>query len=158
MVSLALFQDAKGAAAEGDSKDIKINIDTPVIRGIRQSLRKRFPRLRPFYENGAVGESRQGYLDLREEEKLTLAEKRDLKALRDEENRDRRNLYQAIVEANRFGAERFKDVERIFAREWIEKSRPGWWIQDEKGKWIRKPAPKKDGKEGKEEKEPAEAR
>ncbi|MGH9361557.1 MAG: YdbL family protein, partial [Thermoanaerobaculia bacterium] len=149
-------QEAKkagGAAGKDEVEDgVRINIDTPVLKAIRDSLKKRFPKLEPLYVKGAVGEGRDGYLAAREEGKLSLAEKRDLKALVEEENHDRKNLYAEIVKANRFSDDRLKDVQAIFARKWIEKCRTGWWVQDAKGAWERKPPPPKEaeGKAGKE--------
>jgi uncharacterized protein YdbL (DUF1318 family) len=133
-------QDSK--KAEGGS-DIQIDINTPIIKEIRQSLRQRFAKLLPFYEKGAIGENREGYLEIRDETKLSLTEKRNLKALIDGENRDRKNLYQEIVRANKFDDSRLKDVQRIFAEEWIDRSRTGWWIQTKKGEWVKKPPPEK---------------
>lgn len=138
--------EGKAKGKDASEEDLELEIDTPVIKLIRASLTKRFKKLLPFYEKGAIGENREGYLEVREEEKLSLSEKRDVKALLEEENRDRKNLYLEIVKQNRFPEERLKDVARIFARKWIEKSRTGWWIQDLKGAWERKPPPKKEPK------------
>jgi uncharacterized protein YdbL (DUF1318 family) len=141
LVSFSPPEDRKDEKKARDD-DIRINIDTPVIREIRSSLQKRFEKLRPLYEKGAIGESLDGYLGVRDDAKLTLLEKRDLKQLVEEENRDRRNLYLEIVKANRFEEDRLKDVQRIFAAQWREKSRTGWWIQNAGGEWVRKPPPK----------------
>jgi len=148
MIAAALL--AAPAEPAGREPEIKINIDTPEIKAIRESLVKRFGKLRPFYEKGAIGENREGYIEGRGEEGLSLKEKRDLKGLIGAENDDRRNLYRAIVKANELGEENLKRVQARFAKNWIEKSRPGWWIQGEDGKWAKKPDPKKAGKkEGK---------
>jgi uncharacterized protein YdbL (DUF1318 family) len=125
----------------GDA-DIQIDIKSPVLIKIRASLARRFPKLLPLYEKGAIGENRDGYLEAREEAKLSLAEKRDRSALVEEENRDRKNLYQEILSENKLDKENLKKVERIFAEKWREKSRTGWWIQTAGGEWIRKPPPK----------------
>ncbi len=144
---LAAFSPG-GAGAEDSKKaeggsEIQIDINTPIIKEIRQSLRERYPKLLPFYEKGAIGENRDGYLEIRDETRLSLTEKRNLKALIDAENRDRRNLYREIVRANKFDDSRLKDVQRIFAEEWINRSRTGWWIQTKKGEWVKKPPPEK---------------
>src|SRR6185503_15758888 len=115
--------EAQGPKKEGTATDIQIEINTPIIKEIRKSLQKRFSKLLTFYEKGAIGESQEGYLETRDESKLSLVEKRDLRALVDGENRDRKNLYQEIVRANKFDDSRLKDVQRIFADQWIERSR-----------------------------------
>ncbi len=132
-------------AKDPPEREFRIEIDTPLVRSIRAALVKRFPKLLPFYSGGSVGENREGFIEARDEEKLSLKERRDLKALVDEENKDRRNLYQDVVRANKFDAERLKDVQKIFAAQWIEKSRTGWWIQDKDGKWTKKPPPPREG-------------
>ena len=141
------------APAQGEEKkdappppDIKINIETPVIKKIRESLNARGSKLVPFYDRGPIGEAYNGYCEIRDESKLGVAEKRDLKQLVAEENTDRKNLYLEIVKANHFDESHLKDVERIFAIKWAEKSRTGWWIQGKDGKWVKKPPPPKDEK------------
>jgi uncharacterized protein YdbL (DUF1318 family) len=136
-------------AAFAAENDIKINIDTPAIKAIRESLVKRFSKLEPFYKKGAIGENRDGFIEMRDEAGLSLTEKRDVRALIDAENKDRRNLYAEIVRANNFGQDRLKDVQKIFAKEWAGKSRPGWWVQGEDGKWEKKKAPEKKAPEKK---------
>ncbi len=137
-------------AKDPPERDFRIEIDTPLIRSIRASLVKRFPKLLPFYTGGSVGENRDGFVETLDDEKLGLKDRRDLKALVDEENKDRKNLYQEVVKANKFDADRLKDVQKIFAAQWIEKSRAGWWVQDKDGKWMKKPPPPREGeKKGK---------
>ena len=132
------------AAPAGEEGDIRININTPTIKAIRESLTKRFEKLKVFYDKGAIGENREGYIEARDDEGLSLAQKRDREALVKAENSDRRNLYREIVKENKFGEDRLKDVQKIFAQQWAEKSRVGWWIQKEDGKWEKKaPPPKK---------------
>ena len=41
-------------------------------------------------------------------------------------------------------AERIADIGLLFSEEWQKKSRSGWWIEAEKGKWVRKPEEKKE--------------
>jgi uncharacterized protein len=141
------------AAAAGEEKkespppsDIKINIETPVIKKIRESLNARGSKLVPFYDKGPIGEAYNGYCEIRDESKLGIAEKRDLRLLVAEENKDRKNLYLEIVKENHFDDSHLKDVERIFAIKWAEKSRTGWWIQGKYGKWMKKPPPPRDEK------------
>ena len=56
-----------------------------------------------------------------------------------EENEDRKELYAAVAEALDIDSEQIPRIRRIFAENWIRKSRPGWWIQTKEGRWIRKP-------------------
>jgi len=135
--------DEEGEGKGADKGKIKIDISTPVIKGIRETLKKRQPKLVPFFENGALGEGWDGYVALRLTEGLSLKEKRDLQALLKEENDDRKNLYTEIARENEIEATRVADIGALFAAKWQETSKTGWWIEKEKGKWIKKPEDKK---------------
>jgi uncharacterized protein YdbL (DUF1318 family) len=130
-------------AGEGGKAGIKIDVSTPVIKRIREALKKRYPKLVPFFEKGALGEGLDGYVALRGSDGLALKEKRDLQALVEEENADRKNLYTEIARANGIEAARIPDIGLLFSRQWQKTSKTGWWIETEKGKWIRKPEEKK---------------
>jgi len=126
-------------------KDIKIDLDDPIIERIRAGLKKRYRALLIFYHKAALGEQIDGLVAAREKEvKMTLKEKRRLRALVKAENRDRMNLYKRIVEVNDIDAIDIKRVQRIFARRWIAACKTGWWIQDDRGTWIRKPKTEKE--------------
>jgi uncharacterized protein len=131
------------AGAAEKKPEIQININTPVIKAIRASLTARFPKLLPLYEKGVIGESRDGYVEIRDDSTLGVKEKVSAKALVSEENKDRKNLYTEIVKENHFGEDRMRDVQKIFADQWSAKSRPGWWVQKADGSWEKKPQPRK---------------
>jgi uncharacterized protein YdbL (DUF1318 family) len=116
-------------------------VSSPKIRALKGSLKDRFPRLRPFYNQGRIGETNNGRLVVRNEEGLSLKDKSTLRRLVKEENDDRKELYAAVAEALDIDPEQIPRIQRIFAENWIRKSRPGWWIQTKEGRWIRKPAP-----------------
>jgi len=124
--------------SEAWAADVNIDVSTPAIRNLKESMARRFPQLKPFYDKGAVGENRSGLLDLRDVGGLNLKEKAQLNKLVEQENNDRMSLYRNIVEANKFGPEMISQVQRIFANSWRDKSQPGWWIQNDKGEWERK--------------------
>jgi len=121
--------------------DIEINIQTAKIRAIRASLVGRSKKLKEYYIRLNIGESREGYLVIRDDKSLSLKKKRDLKMLVEAENKDRKNLYLEILRENKFDQGRLKDVQMIFAAQWQKKSLTGWWIQTGKGQWIKKPHP-----------------
>jgi uncharacterized protein len=137
-IRLAAFR-----AEEEPKKKVEIDISSPVIKRIRESLKKRYPKLFPWYERGVYGEGRDGYIALRGVEGLSLKEKKDVQTLLADENADRKNLYTEIARENEIDAERIADIGLLFSEEWQKKSRSGWWIEAEKGKWVRKPEEKK---------------
>ena len=120
------------ALAAGD-----INIQSPAIRAIRASMEKRFPSLKPFFESGAIGMTRDGRLAVRDLNAVSLRERKKVRSLVADENRDRNALYREIAVAN--GQPGWEaDIRGIFATRWVDNAPSGWWYQDSKGKWRQK--------------------
>jgi uncharacterized protein len=131
---LRLFKLGPGQAYAA----MNIDISTPAIRGIRESMKNRFPQLKPFYDRGALGENNNGFVAARDTAGLSLQERSRVNTLIDQENRDRAALYSEIATANKLGPESVPQIEKIFANSWRDKSQPGWWVQDENGAWRKK--------------------
>jgi len=117
---------------------INIEVSTPAIRALKDTMRGRYSYLQPFYLRGAIGENKDGYVEIRDIAGLNLKEKSDLQNLVNQENRDRQSLYIEIIKANKFGNEVLPQVQKIFANSWRDKSMAGWWIQDDNGQWRKK--------------------
>jgi uncharacterized protein YdbL (DUF1318 family) len=117
---------------------VDLNVSTPAIRGLKASMASRFPQLQPLYSKGAIGETSNGYLAMRDASTLSLKERADLNRLVEQENADRRALYAEIMKANNLAANTLPEVERLFANSWRDKSSPGWWIQKDSGEWAKK--------------------
>lgn len=117
---------------------VDLNVSTPAIRGLKSSIANRFPQLQPLYTKGAIGETNNGYLAIRDASVLSLKERADLNRLVDQENADRRALYTEIIRANNIDMGTLPEVERLFANSWRDKSSPGWWIQQDNGQWAKK--------------------
>jgi len=113
-------------------------VSTPKIRALKQSLKERFPKLRPFFNRGNIGETNDGFIRIRDESGLNLKEKALLRNLEKEENNDRRSLYAQVARALDVDRSQIGRVQKIFAERWINNARPGWWIQEENGEWIKK--------------------
>jgi uncharacterized protein YdbL (DUF1318 family) len=118
--------------------DIDINVSTAAIRGLKASMKARFPRLLGFYRSGVIGEGRDGLLYTRQVDQLSLKERAVVSRLVAEENRDRNALYAEIVRSNRLGNDAVAKVAAIFARIFRDKAQSGWWIQDDSGNWRKK--------------------
>jgi uncharacterized protein YdbL (DUF1318 family) len=117
---------------------IDIEISTPAIRALKDSLRQRFAQLKTFYNNGNIGENNTGLLENRDLGNLNLKEKADLSRLVEQENKDRKDLYTEIMKANKFGPDVLPRIQKMFANSWREKSQSGWWIQKDNGEWEKK--------------------
>ena len=120
------------------AQKLDINVSTSTIRGLKKSMKKRFPKLVDVYQRGFIGEGTDGLLHLRQKDKLSLKKRARLTKLVAAENADRQALYEEIVRANRLGADAAPKVAAVFARTFRDKARKGWWIQDDDGNWLRK--------------------
>jgi uncharacterized protein YdbL (DUF1318 family) len=110
----------------------------PVIQNLKQQIKDRFPKLTPFFQKGAIGEGKLGYVEIRETKALSAGEKNDLKTFLEAENRDRRALYQEVAKSMNITSEQLSKVQRIFAQKWQQSVDRGWWIQKEDGQWVQK--------------------
>lgn len=117
---------------------VDVNVSTPAIRALKEAMAARFPQLQPFYGKGAVGETNNGLVAVRDTGALSLKEKADVNRLVADENRDRTALYTEIIKANNIDRGTLPEVQRIFANSWRGKSAPGWWIQQDNGQWAKK--------------------
>lgn len=136
--SLEWLRSVRVGPAAAHAAAVDVNVSTPAIRSLKASMANRFSQLQPLYGKGAVGETSNGLVVVRETGTLTLKEKADVNRLVDEENRDRAALYTEIVKANNLGMNTLPEVQKLFANSWRAKSAPGWWIQQDNGQWAKK--------------------
>ncbi len=129
LLSMALAAAALPVSAQGN-----LEIDTPAIQTLRQSMQQRHGQLSPRYASGAVGLGKDGLLVLRDASGVPLAQRGRLTALVAAENRDRKALYREIAAANGH-PEWAAEVQATFARRWIEKAPKGWSVQSRDGQW-----------------------
>jgi uncharacterized protein YdbL (DUF1318 family) len=120
------------------AQEADINITTPAIRSLKESIQNRAESIRPYMDTGNVGISSEGLLIVRTMDGLNLKDKAAVKRLVDAENSDRTSLYEEIARANNFPPERVADIKKIFAGSWARNARAGWWIQEDSGSWRQK--------------------
>lgn len=118
--------------------ETNIEVSTPAIRALRESIKARSSLLKPFYDKGNIGENNRGLVEVRDTSGLSLKDNAQLNRLKEQENTDRMALYREIVSANNLGAEALPQVQRLFANSWRQKSQAGWWVQTDKGEWSKK--------------------
>ncbi len=123
---------------EAFAQEADINVTTPAIRALKDSIKERAESIKSYMDNGNVGISNDGLLAIRSTVGLNLKDKAALTRLIKAENSDRNALYMAIAKANNFPPERVSDIKEIFARSWGKQARKGWWVQDSDGRWSRK--------------------
>ena len=126
--------DFLGPPAHAQQPDL--NVSTPAIRALVESMEARHAALAPLYASGAIGPTDDGMIDVRDQNAIPLAERNNVRKLVADENADRANLYAEIAKANG-NPGWVADIRNTFARRWIDKAQPGWWYR-EGGTWKQK--------------------
>jgi uncharacterized protein YdbL (DUF1318 family) len=75
------------------------SVSTPAIRALKDSMKSRFPSLKPYFDAGNIGETNLGMLEVRDEAGLNLQAKAALRNLVKDENSDRARLYAEVAQA-----------------------------------------------------------
>lgn len=114
-----------------------LNIATPAVRQLTQSMEARHGQLKKYYDSGAVGLTRDGLVEIRDQNLIPLPERNNARKLVADENADRANLYREIASANGH-PEWESDIRATFAERWIGKASSGWYYQDGGGAWKQK--------------------
>lgn len=102
-----------------------------------QRLRQRHGLLKPWLEQGAIGNTPSGFVVPR-----TEAPSDELRQLLRAENRDRALLYTQASAAVGHGGDDLNSwlpyASYSFGKEWIDQSPAGWWVLEEQGGWRKK--------------------
>jgi uncharacterized protein YdbL (DUF1318 family) len=110
--TLATFLCSRVWAAEA------LTVSNPTIRALKQRMKARYARMRPYYDKGVLREKDDGYVALGNTAGLGLKEKRDLNSLVSAENSDRKRLYQEIAKAMNIDPSQVNRIGEIFAKQW----------------------------------------
>ena len=115
-----------------------ISIKTPAIQAIQARMASRFDAsLRKGFDAGALGFGRDGLIVLREPGALELKDRAGIQAAVADDNRDRKAVYHEVAVANGHPEWESK-IREVFARQWVDSARGGWWYQDASGGWKQK--------------------
>lgn len=114
-----------------------LNIATPAVRQLTQSMEARHPQLKKYYDAGSVGLTPDGLVQVRDQNLIPLPERNAARKLVADENADRANLYREIATANGH-PEWEADIRTTFAQRWVSKAAQGWYYQDANGAWKQK--------------------
>ena len=124
--------------AQAFAQDVDIDITTPAIRALKESIQQRADSIKPFMDSGNAGITNDGLINIRNTDGLNLKDKANLARLIEAENNDRNALYAEIAKANNFQPEKIPDIKKIFAGSWSKNAKQGWWVQDAGGGWKKK--------------------
>jgi uncharacterized protein YdbL (DUF1318 family) len=120
LAALALLAVGAAAASAAD------------LGALKKSFQERYPKLKKAKEEGKIGETYLGHVEAVKEEYLKDAA---IKKLIDDENADRKTLYQAIAEKEGI------TPEKVAARNAVrnfERAKPDEWLKPSDGKWVQK--------------------
>jgi len=113
-------------------------VSNAAIRGLKDQIGQRHGQLLPYYQQGQVGITRDGFLEVRDTGGLALPQVAALKRLVDADNAARRQLYEEVARALNLTPDQVPQVRRIFAKQWRDKAQAGWAVQGDDGQWGRK--------------------
>jgi uncharacterized protein len=98
---------------------------------VRKRMEANLPRIDALKKAGKVGETNRGYLEAR------ASLDAEAKALIQEENADRKSVYEALAGRAKASLEQTEKARAALIR---KRSAAGIWLQDPDGKWYRKEA------------------
>lgn len=128
LVPTANAQDAEAA----------LNVSSPAVTRIKQSMGARFGELEKFFASGAIGLTKDGLVDVRDLNAVALPDRATVKRLVSEDNADRAQLYAEIAKASNH-PEWEADIKKSFAKRWVATgAKPGWYYQADDGSWKQK--------------------
>ncbi|MEO5629336.1 MAG: YdbL family protein [Thermomonas sp.] len=114
-----------------------ISIKTPAIQAIQSRMESRFgSTLRSGFDAGALGFTEDGLISVRDAGKLELKDRVAMNAAVADDNRDRKAVYREVAVANGH-PEWESQIRNVFAKQWVESARSGWWYQSGGG-WKQK--------------------
>lgn len=115
-----------------------ITIKTPAIQAIQSRMASRFDsQLRAHFDSGALGFANDGTINVRDANKIPLPQRVAVNQAVADQGRDAKAVYREIAVANNH-PEWEQQIRAVFARQWIDSARPGWWVQDAGGGWRQK--------------------
>jgi uncharacterized protein len=119
------------------AEEANLEVNTPAIASLKQSMQSRHAQLLVHYENGAVGLTKDGLVAMRDASAVSLAQRQAVSSLISAENQDRNALYREIARANNH-PEWEKQIRTTFGLRWIKLAKSGWWYQAANGSWTQK--------------------
>jgi len=129
LVGLLCFATWAQAAAD-------LDVATPAVSALKNSMQARHAQLAAHYASGAVGLTKDGLIALRDTTAVPLKDRQGINALVAAENNDRLALYKEIAAGN--GHPEWRgEIQNTFAGRWIDKAQAGWYYESGSA-WVKK--------------------
>lgn len=129
-ISRFLINDANAQA------NVDFDKPSPEKQALENSLARRFPSLRPYFDSGAIGLTDSGLLEFRDRNLIPLRDRNNVVQLVSAQNNDWNALYAEIARINNH-PEWQDSIRRTFAERWIAKADSGWYYR-QNGAWKQK--------------------
>ncbi len=113
-------------------------VSNPAIRALKDASAENLAALMPSFNDGKVGLTNKGLVEIRDEAGLNLQAKAALRKLVKDDNDVRMKLYGEVAKAMNIEASQIEKIQKIFAENRIAAAPAGWWIQKEDGSWVKK--------------------
>ena len=136
LVVVALFASITLLSSSWVNAAADLEVNTPAIAAIKNSMQARHTQLAPHYASGAVGLTKDGLIAVHDASAVPLKDRQGINALVAAENSDRNALYKEIATGNGH-AEWEGEIRSTFAQRWVQKAQAGWWYQDANG-WVKR--------------------
>lgn len=119
------------------AQEPNLDVSSPEIARLTDSMEARFTELEPYLDSGAVGLSADGFMAQRDANAIPLAERNRVRTLVANENADRVALYREMAAENK--QPKWESMIRsVFATRWIARAKAGWYYQNPNGDWVQK--------------------
>lgn len=113
-----------------------LEVATPAVSALKNSMQARHAQLAAHYASGAVGLTKDGLIAVRDAAAAPLKDRQGIHALVAAENTDRVALYKEIAAGN--GHPEWRgEIQNTFAGRWIDKAQAGWYYESGSA-WVKK--------------------
>ncbi len=135
--SLFHFELITSVSAE-EAHAQELNMSSKKAQEIKAKMAARVPTIVDQKRKSLIGETFDGNLVVKDDSKLSKDEKKSLKELVEQENKDRNDLYEEIQSTNSISDRKQTRIRRFFGSAFKSNSPSGTWIETEEGKWNKK--------------------
>lgn len=120
------------------AEEPNLDISSPEIKRLTDSMEARFADLAPYFQSGAVGIGADGFIAARDPNLVPLPDRNKVRTLIANDNADRSALYREMALANK-QPQWETQIRGVFAQRWAARAKVGWWVQNSSGEWSQKP-------------------
>lgn len=134
-ISVTRYLASLFGPAEAYAQDVTATSNA-AIRGLKDKITSNLQQLAPYLNKGNVGIDKNGYLTLRNNSGMAVADVAKVKKVISQDRGLRDQLYAEVARARE--TQEVGKVRAIFADMWRNQARGGWYVQQNNGSWVQK--------------------